>query len=190
MPEEAAASEVTQLLLSLQNGERSALDQLAPLLYGELRRIAASMFRSERPGHTLQPTAVVNEAWMRLLKQDQVHFTTRAHFFGAASRLMRQILVDYARSHQAGRRGGGEVRLALDEKIHASLEKEPGILALHEALDELGRLDEVKARAIELRYFGGLTGEEIAEVLGISTATVTRNLRMAEAWLARELGRA
>lgn len=180
--------EVTELLLNWQAGDASALDRLAPLLYDELRRLAGSMFRRERAGHTLQPTAVVNEAYIRLVKQGAVNFSTRAHFFGVAARVMRQVLVDASRARLAEKRGGGGVKVELNEDQQGGASRtDLDVMALHQALEQLASLDPRKARIVEMRYFGGLTGEEIAGVLDVGTATVTRDLRMAEAWLARAL---
>ena len=183
----AHQGDVTSLLLRLQQGDASVLERLPPLLYEELRRLADSLFRRERPNHTLQPTAVVHEAYMRLVDGKQITFHTRAEFFAIAARVMRQVLVDHSRARGAQKRGGGEVRVALDEQFHGLSTQEPSFLALHDALNDLAKLDERKARIIELRYFGGLTGQEIADMLEVGTATVTRDLRMAEAWLARAL---
>jgi RNA polymerase sigma factor (TIGR02999 family) len=183
-----APGEVTALLRELQAGDRSAFDRLAPLLYDEMRRLAASLFRSERSGHTLQPTAVVHEAWLRLAQQEALPFETRSHFLGIAARVMRQVLVDASRARLAEKRGGGGVKVELNEELHGGIARaDLEVMALHRALDELAALDERKARIVEMRYFAGLTGEEIAEVLSIGTATVTRDLRTAEAWLARAL---
>jgi RNA polymerase sigma factor (TIGR02999 family) len=185
MDAQPASSEVTRLLLNLQAGDRSVLDRLTPLVYDELRRLAESIFRRERSGHTMQPTAVVHEAYLRLVNQDQISFTTRAHFFGIAARAMRQVLVDHSRARQAAKRGA--VKIALDEEQHGFSRADRDFVALHEALDQLAALDARKAQIVELRFFGGLTGEEIAGLLEISTATVTRDLRMGEAWLAQAL---
>ncbi|MEZ5401993.1 MAG: sigma-70 family RNA polymerase sigma factor [Bryobacteraceae bacterium] len=179
--------EVTQLLKSAQSGDRAALDRLTPLLYDELRRLAESIFRRERQEHTMQPTAVVHEAYLRLISQKDISFATRAHFYGIAARLMRQVLVDHSRARVAAKRGGGGVRVTIDDHEPAAPQADLDVMALHEALGRLAELDERKAHIVELRYFGGLKGDEIAELLGIGTATVTRDLRMAEAWLARAL---
>ncbi len=184
-----APGEVTQLLLSLQSGDRSALDRLAPLIYEDLRQIAGAMFRRERVEHTMQPTAVVHEAYLRLVEHSAVGASTRAHFLAIAARVMRQVLVDHSRARLAEKRGGGGVKVELNDELHGSAGRtDLDVMALHHALDELAALDARKAKIIEMRYFGGLTGEEIAGVLEIGTATVTRDLRMAEAWLARALG--
>lgn len=178
---------VTELLLRLDAGHTEAVEQLFPLVYKDLRRVAGSLLRQERAGHTLQPTALVNEAYLRLTAAAQLGATCRAQFFGIAARAMRQILIDHARARHAAKRGGNVPRVSLEEGLAYSVEQAPHILAVNEALEELAKLDERKARVVELRYFGGLTGEEIALVLNIGRATVTRDLRMAEAWLARAL---
>ncbi|MCU0247082.1 MAG: ECF-type sigma factor [Bryobacter sp.] len=186
-----ARGEVTEMLLSLQAGDRSVVDRLAPLLYDELRQIAGAIFRQERAQHTMQPTAVVHEAYLRLVEQEAVSFTTRSHFLAIAARVMRQVLVDASRARLAEKRGGGAVKVELNEELHGGIARaDHDVMALHRALDDLAALDSRKAKIIEMRYFGGLTGEEIAGVLEIGTATVTRDLRMAEAWLARALGAA
>jgi RNA polymerase sigma factor (TIGR02999 family) len=179
-------SEVTQLLLRLREGDRSVIDQLTPLLYDQLRRLAQAMFRQERSNHTLQPTALINEAYIRLVDQERTDFETRAHFLRLAARVMRQVLVDHARSNRAAKRGGG-AKVQFDEGFAPALQASSSILALNDALDDLGRLSPRKAQAIDLRYFGGLSNAEIAEVLGISVPTLVRDLRMAEAWLSRYL---
>jgi RNA polymerase sigma factor (TIGR02999 family) len=183
----APSGEVTGLLLSLQSGDRTALDRLAPILYPELRRLAASMFRRERGNHTMQPTAVVHEAYMRLVNQEGVAFRTRAHFLAIAAKVMRHVLVDHSRARLAAKRGGDGVRVTLHDEDWAAAHTDDQVMALHEALDQLAALDPQKAAIIEMRYFGGLSGEEIAEAMEIGTATVTRHLRTAEAWLARAL---
>jgi RNA polymerase sigma factor (TIGR02999 family) len=162
------------------------LEHLTPLVYEELRSLAYSIFRRERAGHTLQPTAVVHEAYLRLVAQEQQSATTRAHFFGIAARIMRQVLVDHSRARLSAKRGGGAVKVGLEE-APAVAQVDLDVMALHRALEQLSGLDARKAKMIELRYFGGLTGEEIAGLLEVGTATVNRDLRMAEAWLAREM---
>ena len=182
------SGDVTRLLLCLQSGDESVLEQLTPLVYDELRRVACGLFRRERPDHTLQPTALVHEAFIKLVDQTQVNWESRAHFLAIAARAMRQILVDHSRQHRAEKRGSGEARVPLDEKLLHSDEQAPDIIALDDALTSLAGFDARKARIVELRYFGGLTGEEIAEATGISTATVSRELRVAQAWLYRAMG--
>ncbi len=182
-----APHEVTQLLLDWRNGDQCALEKLTALVYDELRRMAARYLRRERSDHTLQATALVNEVYLQLIGQPDVDWRDRAHFFGIAARLMRQILVDHARAHAAVKRGGGEGALPLDEAIRAPDRPSPDVIALDDALEDLARRDERKSRIIELRYFGGLSMEEIAEVTGLSVATIRRDLRMAEAWLGRQI---
>ena len=157
------------------------------IVYDELRRQAARYLRRERPDHTLQPTALVHEAYLQLIDQSRVSWESRAHFFGAAARLMRRILVDHARAHAAAKRGKGEQALPLNDAIEVPGKTAPDVLALDDALKDLAKHDERKCRIIELRYFGGLSMEEIAEVTGLSVATLRRDLRMAEAWLGRQI---
>jgi RNA polymerase sigma factor (TIGR02999 family) len=178
--------DATQLLLAWQAGEPSALERLTPLVYDELRRIAGSMFKRERPNHTLQPTALVNEAFLKLVGGAEVSWQSRAHFLAVAASCMRRILVDHSRAKNAVRRGGAAVHLPIAEEL-VSTEQAPEILAVDEALADLVAFDKRRAQIIELRYFGGLTAEEIAEAIGVSTATVTRDLRVAEAWLANAI---
>jgi RNA polymerase sigma factor (TIGR02999 family) len=183
-----AHGDVTALLRDWSGGDPRALERLMPLVYGELRKLAASYLRRERSDHTLQPTALVHEAYLRLVDQRGVDWHNRAHFFGIAARMMRRILVDHARRRQAAKRDGAAYRISgsgdLVEAGH-----DPDLLALNSALDGLEALDPRQARIIELRFFGGLTVEETAEVVGISTATVKREWQTARAWLARELRR-
>lgn len=181
--------EVTQLLLDWSNGDRAALDQLMPVVYRELYKIATAYLRGERPGHTLQPTALINEAYLRLTHQALPEWEGRRHFYGVAAQLMRQILVEHARSHGAAKRGGGAPKLSLDEVLDYSREQASALVALDEALTVLKDFDERKARVIELRYFGGLSMEETAETLDLSLATVGREQRLAQAWLHRELAK-
>jgi RNA polymerase sigma factor (TIGR02999 family) len=159
------------------------------LVYYELRRQAAHYLRHQMPGHTLQPTALVHELYLRLISRSQPDWQDRAHFFGAASTIMRQILVDHARARHAAKRGGPQVRVEFIETLEYSDERAADLLALDQALTEMAAFDPGKARALELRYFGGLTMEEMAEVLGVSISTVRRDIRSAEAWLRRELQR-
>jgi RNA polymerase sigma factor (TIGR02999 family) len=181
------ARDVTALLHRWGGGDKTALDQLAPILYEELQRIARSYMLNERPDHTLQPTALVHEAYLRLVGQDHPRWRDRAHFLGLAARLMRQILVDHARKHRAQKRGGGMVMLPLEAADCAEVEPELDVLAVDDALSRLEAIDKRKSRVIELRFFGGMTNRETAAILGISVATIGRDLRMAEAWLCREL---
>lgn len=178
--------EVTRLLVSYSQGDQQALEQLLPLVYNELRRLAGGYLRREREDHTLQPTALVHEAYLRLLGQD-VEWQNRAHFFGVAANMMRRILVDHARQHQAEKRGSGEVKIALDEAINLSSERATDLIALDDALTALAEFDPQKSRMIELRYFAGLSVEETAQVLGISVATFSRQWKTTKAWLYREI---
>ena len=179
---------MTQLLRRWSEGDGSVLNQLTPLVYDELRRLAGSYLRRERPDHTLAPTALIHEAYLRLVQQGQPEWQSRSHFFSFAAHLMRQILVDSARSHGAAKRGGAERRIALEDAMIASPERTADLLALDEALTKLAVFDERKARALELRYFAGMSVEETAEALGISPRTVDREMRMARAWLFTAMG--
>jgi RNA polymerase sigma factor (TIGR02999 family) len=174
------------LLGAWRSGDEGALEALTPLVYSELRRLAGHYMRSERAGHTLQATAVVNEAFMRMVDMD-VPWQDRAHFFAIAARSMRRILVDHAKAHRREKRGGKNTDLTLDEALVVSAEPDPDLVNLDEALQRLEALDERKAQVVELHYFGGLTYDEIAEAMEISAATVHRDLRMAKAWLQNEL---
>jgi RNA polymerase sigma-70 factor, ECF subfamily len=177
--------EVTKLLRDWSNGNKDALEQLTPLVYRELRKLAASHLRGERPGHTLQPTALVHEAYIRLIDQSQPDWRNRSHFFGIAANLMRQILVDHTRRRKAAKRGGEKV--SFQEAFGRQPERSADLLMLDQALQSLELVDARKSKVIELRYFGGLTVEEIAELLDISVATVGRDLRLAQVWLRREM---
>jgi len=179
---------VTALLGDWSRGDRTALDQLLPLVYGELRGVAARQLRKERSGHTLQPTALVHEVFIRLVDQRQVDWQNRAHFFGVAAQVMRRILVDHARRHSASKRGDGVPRVPLDEAKDVAASNEIPILALDHALSRLETVDAELARIVELRAFGGLTIEEAAQVLSVSPSTAKRDWRTAKAWLHRELG--
>ena len=187
MMPESASHDVTQLLLDWRNGDQQALERLTPLVYDELRRLAARYLRHEREDHTLQTTALVNEAYLQLIGQQARDWQNRAHFLAIASHLMRNILVDHARAHAAAKRGKGEQALPLNDAIEVPGKTAPDVLALDDALKDLAKHDERKCRIIELRYFGGLSMEEIAEVIGLSVATLRRDLRMAEAWLGRQI---
>lgn len=178
---------VTQLLRQWQGGEAQALEQLTPLVYQELRRIASGFLRRERDGHTLQPTALLHEAYLRLVDQRERDWKNRTHFYGVAAHLMRLILVDYARSKARQKRGGDAQRVEWSEALGSTTARPALLTALDDALNELEKLDPRKGRVVELRYFGGLSIDETAEVLGISTATVGREQRMAEAWLQRQM---
>jgi RNA polymerase sigma-70 factor, ECF subfamily len=182
-----APHDVTQLLVAWSNGDQAARDQLMPVVYEELHRLARRYMRRESPGHTLQTSALVNEAFLRLVDQRNVHWQNRAHFFAIAAQMMRRILVDYARSRSFAKRGGGERALPLDEGLIVSEERSAEVVAVHEALEELAKFDARKSQIVELRFFGGLTIDETAEVLGISPGTVMSNWTVAKAWLRREI---
>jgi RNA polymerase sigma-70 factor, ECF subfamily len=179
----ATPNQVTQLLARWSSGDRNAGEALIPLVYGELRRLARSFFRRQRSNHTLQSTALVHEAYMRLLGHEEVHFENRAHFFAVAAQLMRRILVDHARKHSAAKRGGSNVTLVLDEAIAASAKSEVDLEGLDDALSSLAALDARQASIVEMRFFGGLSIEETAKVLDISPATVKREWTTARTWL-------
>jgi RNA polymerase sigma factor (TIGR02999 family) len=179
--------DVTQLLTAWSNGDRAALNQLMPLVHDELRRLARRYMKLERPGHTLQTTALVNEAYLRLADQTNTQWKNRAQFFGIAAQLMRRILVDHARGRDYIKRGGGAQRVPLDEAAVLAPEKAAEVLALDDALKKLAENDPRKCQVVEMRYFGGLTVEEIAEVLKVSPVTVMRDWSMAKAWLRREI---
>lgn len=180
-------NQVTQLLLDWGNGDKAALDKLVPVVYQELRRLAAYYMRRERPGHTLQTSALVNEAYMRLVDYSQMRWQSRAHFFAVAAQAMRRILVEHARKRHFAKRGGGAVKVSFDEAAIVSQEQASELVALDDALTSLEAMDQRKARIVELRYIGGLNIEETAEVLAISPATVQREWRAAKAWLYREI---
>ena len=178
---------MTRLLAAWSDGDRSALDKLAPLVYEELRRLAHVHMRRERADHTLQTTALVNEAYLRLVDQRGVRWQNRAHFFAIAAQMMRRILIDHARKRAYAKRGGGAPMLPLEETAVLTDERAAELVALDEALGSLAQVDERKGRIVELRFFGGLSVEEVAEVVGVSPDTVTREWRRAKAWLIREL---
>jgi RNA polymerase sigma-70 factor (ECF subfamily) len=181
--------ELTQLLIDWSNGDRAALDKLMPLIDDELRRLAHRYMNRERAGHTLQTTALVNEAFLRLVNRKNLQWQNRAHFFGIAAQLMRTILVDHARSHASAKRGGGARKLELDEAMVVSQQKASEVIALDDALNQLTLLDPQQSRIVELRFFGGLTVEEAAEVLQVSPATIKREWSTAKAWLYHELAK-
>lgn len=181
--------QVTELLVRWRKGDRQALDALIPLVYGELRRIAQHFLQREKPGHTLQSTALVHEAYVRMVGQNLPEWQSRAHFFGIAAQLMRQILVDHARARQAAKRGGDVFKLSLDESTAMPEQRDLDLIALDDALKSLTELDPQQSRIVELRYFAGLTIEDTSEVLGISPATVKRDWATARAWLQREMMR-
>jgi len=184
----AAAQEVTQLLADWSHGDQAALQRLTPLVYGELRRLAHHYMEGQRPDHTLQTTALVHEAYLRLVDQSRPSFTNRSHFLAVAAKAMRQILVDYARTAGRQRRGAGASKVELDEAALISPEQSGAILNLNDALERLANLDSRAAQGVELRYFGGLNQDEIAELLKVSTVTVRRDWVFSKAWLYRELG--
>lgn len=188
---ERGATDVTRLLKEWSDGREQALDRLVPEIHRELRKLAASYLRKERSDHTLQPTALVNEAFLKLIDQRAVRWQNRAHFFGIAAQAMRRILVDHARAHSAGKRGDGAQKVPLDAAmaIGGPMAMDAGLLALDEALTRLAAIDPQQSRVVELRFFGGLTMEETAEVMRISPATVGREWRMAKAWLFAEISR-
>ncbi len=181
--------EVTQLLIQWSNGDKAALDKLMPLIYEELRQLARHYMNRERVGHTLQTTALVNEAYLRLINRKQVHWQNRAHFFAIAAHLMRSILVDHARSHAYAKRGGGARKISLDEALAVSQQRAADVVALDDALKRLAEIDRQQSRIVELKFFGGLTIEETAEVLALSPATIKREWSTAKAWLYHELNR-
>ena len=181
------SAEITGLLVSWCEGDQAALERLVPLVERDLHRLAHHYMRRESPGHTLQTTALVNEAFLRLIDQKQVRWQNRAHFFGIAAQIMRRILLNYVRDRKRLKRGGGAVEVLLTEADAVSPEKSVELLALDDALNKLALIDERKSKVVELRYFGGLSVEETAEVLKISVITVTRDWNMAKAWLAREI---
>ncbi|MDX6574419.1 MAG: hypothetical protein QOE96_372 [Blastocatellia bacterium] len=179
--------EITQLLAEWSEGNQAALDKLYPLVYNELRRMAHGYLRRERKGHTLQTTALINEAYLRLVDQKYVHWANRSHFFGISAQIMRRILIDHARRYDYAKRGGGAQRISLDEVAVVAKERARSLLMLDEALKTLAKIDPRRSEVVELRYFGGLNNEEIARVLKISENTVTRDWNMARAWLYQEL---
>jgi RNA polymerase sigma-70 factor, ECF subfamily len=180
--------DVTRMLRQLRSGDQNAAGKLISAVYGELRQLAARAMRRERPGHTLQPTALVNEAFLRLAGAARVEWRDRAHFFGVAAHVMREILVDYARQRSAAKRDSG-IRITLDDSLLAAEDRLSDAVAIDEVIEHLSKLDARQGQIVELRFFGGLNVEEIAEVLGISTPTVKREWQSAKAWLHRELTR-
>jgi RNA polymerase sigma factor (TIGR02999 family) len=183
-----SSGHVTRLLADFRGGSQEALNELMPLVYNELRALAANQLKRERSGHTLQPTALVHEAWIRLVDQD-AGWENRAQFFGVAATMMRRVLVDHARAHRAAKRGGPKQKLSLDENIAVSEEQLTDILAIDELLRRLEAMDQRQARIVELRCFGGLSVEEVALILEVSEPTVKRDWAMAKAWIRRELRR-
>jgi len=178
---------VTELLADWSEGDQEALNKLIPLVYDELHKLASRYLRRERPDHTLQTTAVVHEAYLKLVNQRDANFENRLHFFAVAAQIMRRILVDYARRHHASKRGGDLYKLSLDEALVTSEEKGADLLALDEALERLAAIDERQSRVVELRVFAGLTLEETAQALNLSPSTVRREWSMAKAWLHKEI---
>jgi RNA polymerase sigma-70 factor, ECF subfamily len=183
------SADVTLLLAEVRQGNQDALDRLLPLVYAELHRIADRYMRRERGDHTLQATALVNEAYMRLVDQREKNWQNRAHFFGIAAQLMRRILIDYARSHGYAKRGGGARKMALDEAMVFARERSAELVALDDAMKDLSEIDPRKCRVVELKYFGGLTFEEMAEILGVSVITAKRDWTMARSWLQRAMSK-
>ncbi len=186
-----AAPDVTQLLSKWSSGDQAALDQLLPMVYGELHRLAAAYLRRERSNHTLQSTALVHEAFMRMVHQQDVQWKNRAHFFAICAQMIRRILVDYARSQHAEKRGSGAVKLALDEAmaVPQTPSTDVDLLGLNDALDRLAEMDERQSRIVELRFFAGLSIDETAEVMHLSPASIKREWQTARAWLFREMTR-
>ncbi len=180
-------NDVTRLLERWSAGDSEALEELLPVVYAELRRLALSLMRRQPVGHTLQPTALVSEVYLRLADRQQLSFENRAAFLGLAAQVMRRVLVDHARARSAEKRGGDAVKVTIVEGMFGTTERPADVVELDAALEALAKVDPRKSRIVELKYFGGLKGEEIAEALGIGTATVTRELRLAEAWLHREM---
>jgi len=183
----SASADVTTLLSRLTEGDTSVVSRLIPLVYDELRRLAAGYMRQERPDHTLQPTALVHEAYLRLVEQRETSWKNRAHFFGVAAQLMRRILIDHARGHLRSKRGGEQQKVSLDEGMLFAADQSAELVAVDEALSRLEKLDPRQCRVVELRFFGGLTVGETAEVLKISPRTVEREWNFAKAWLYMEL---
>jgi len=186
---QASAHEITELLAAWGRGDESALERLMPLVYDELRRLAHRYMNRERPGHTLQTTALVNEAYLRLVNWREVQWQSRAHFFAVSAQMMRRILVDFARDRQYLKRGGGALRVSLSEAASFTEQQGADLIALDEALTALADVDPRKGQVVEMRFFGGLSVEEVAEVLKVSEETVIRDWRLAKVWLLRQLGR-
>jgi RNA polymerase sigma-70 factor (ECF subfamily) len=183
------SSQITRLLASVHDGDPAAAQKLMPLVYDELRALAAKHLRGERPNHTLQPTALVHEAYLRLIDQTRVHWQGRTHFFAIGAQIIRRILVDHARQRKRRKRGGGAARVTLDDAVALAPQRDEEILALDEALEKLAKLDPRQAQVVEMRFFGGLSVKEVAEQLKVSTRTVEGDWTMARAWLLRELSR-
>jgi RNA polymerase sigma-70 factor (ECF subfamily) len=179
---------ITTLLRDFAAGNKGALDRLIPLVYPQLQRLARGYMRNEHTGHTLQPTALVHEAYARLVQQNQPNYTSRAHFMGVAAHIMRQILIDHARASNAEKRGGKAAKVSFDEVAEMVAERPSAMIAIDDALQELARRDPLKAQLVEMRFFGGMTAEDSAEVLKIPAVQVRRHLRVGQAWLQRALG--
>lgn len=184
-----STSEITRALQDWNDGKEDAQDRLLPYVYDELKRQARYLMSRERSNHTLQPTALVHEAFMRLAKQTGIDWQNRSHFFGISSRLMRQILVDHARTHAAAKRGSNPIHYSLDDIDIPVEQRAESIIAMNEALDHLGQIDEQQAKIVEMRFFGGLSNSDIADALGVSERTVLRDLKVAKLWLYRELNK-
>ena len=184
-----SSNDITELLLAWRHGDKGAFDDLMTIVYEELQRLARRQLAKERADHTLQTAALVNETYLKLVDQKRVQWKDRSHFFALASKLMRRILIDYARSRQYAKRGGGAPKVALDEVVIVSPERAAEMIALDDALTALANHDERKSRIVELRFFGGLSIEETAEVLGVSPGTVMKDWTLAKAWLQREMDR-
>jgi RNA polymerase sigma-70 factor (ECF subfamily) len=183
----SSSQEVTQLLIDWSRGDQAALEGLMTLVYEELRRLAKRLMRRERPGHTLQTTALINKAYQRLIEQQRVRWKSRAHFFAIAAQLMRRILVEYARTRSRAKRGGGALRVSLNDATLSSQEQSLDLIVLDDALQRLAPLDPRKSRVVELRFFGGLSIEEVAGELNVTPMTVVRDWKTAKAWLHREI---
>ena len=183
----SAPSDVSQLLIAWSNGDQAAREQLMSVVYEELHRLARRYMRNESPGHTLQTSALVHEAFIRLVDQKDVRWQNRSHFFGISAQMMRRILVDYARSRNFAKRGGGALKLSLEEGLIVSDERNEEVVAVHEALEALAKFDQRQAQIVELKFFGGLSNQETADVLAVSPGTVARDWTMAKAWLRREI---
>jgi RNA polymerase sigma-70 factor (ECF subfamily) len=184
---QSSTHEVTQLLIEWSNGDKAALDKLMPLIHEELQRLAHHYMSRERPGHTLQTTALIDEAYLRLINRKDVHWQNRAHFFAIAAQVMRSILVDHARSHAYAKRGGGARKIAFEDAMLVTQERAAEVVALDDALKALASFDPQQSRIVELRFFGGLTIEETAEAMGLSPATIKREWTSAKAWLYHEV---
>ena len=187
--EHEPSSKVSLLLQEWREGDRKALDTLLPLVYKELRRLAHARLRNERPGHTLQSAALVNEAYLRLIGLDAPQWESRTHFFAIAARLMREVLVDYARRHRAGKRGGGACKVSLEDAAGVSRRQDVDVVALDDALEALAKIDARQSQVVELRFFAGLSLQEISAALQIAPATVQRDWTAARAWLHREMSK-